>query len=252
MSSGMVPAFAGGMPQPPGQGGMGGGMMMHQQQPHPGAGVQPYQQPSMVPHQYQQQPHLPQFPMGPTTGPATMSSSPANSTVASPMTMMNPPTPGTVMESTSAMTGASSVTATTVMTTGVTTTTSGGMTPPPAPKSASKQAAAAQGATAGGQMRRRRRRRVAASDSSYNSKQKEYNLSLDYIPGQLDIVIGRHKNAYNHLGNRRFRVTILKFLPQYIERPKRKERTSLIMKMVELIRLNGGHFVKWDDTRNCW
>ena len=150
------------------------------------------------------------------------------------------------MGNASAVTGASSVTATTVMTSGVTTTASGGLTPPQAPKSVGGKSTTSAGA------QRRRRKKKTASDSSHNSKQKEYHLTVDYIPGQFDIVIGRHKNAYNHLGNRRFRVTILLFLPQYIERPQRKERTTLIMKMVEMIRTNGGHFVKWDDSRNCW
>ena len=59
-----------------------------------------------------------------------------------------------------------------------------------------------------------------------------------------DILVGRHKIAFNHIGNRRFRAIISSFLPQYFERTSRKARSKLILEIVDTIQLAGGNFLK--------
>jgi hypothetical protein len=59
-----------------------------------------------------------------------------------------------------------------------------------------------------------------------------------------NVLVGRHKLAFNHVGNRRFRVVVSMFLPRYLQNPSRKERSLLIMEIVETISRAGGHFLK--------
>ena len=59
-----------------------------------------------------------------------------------------------------------------------------------------------------------------------------------------DILVGRHKAAFNHIGNRRFRAIISSFLPQYFERKTRKDRSKLILEIVDTIQLAGVNFLK--------
>ena len=61
---------------------------------------------------------------------------------------------------------------------------------------------------------------------------------------EYDILVGRHKNAFNHVGNRRFRVVISSFLPKYFDSPSRTHRARLVLEIIEAIQRTGGRFVK--------
>ena len=67
------------------------------------------------------------------------------------------------------------------------------------------------------------------------------------VPRELtgyDILCGRNKLAFNHVGNRRFRVTISLFLNQYFQKPGRTDRSILILHILETIHKAGGRFLK--------
>ena len=71
--------------------------------------------------------------------------------------------------------------------------------------------------------------------------------STHIVPRELtgyDILCGRNKLAFNHVGNRRFRVTISLFLNQYFQKPGRTDRSILILHILETIHKAGGRFLK--------
>lgn len=59
-----------------------------------------------------------------------------------------------------------------------------------------------------------------------------------------DILCGRHKSAFNHVGNRRFRVTVSIFLSRYLRTPSRLDRSLIMMEIIDTIKEAGGHFLK--------
>ena len=60
-----------------------------------------------------------------------------------------------------------------------------------------------------------------------------------------DIICGRCSKAFNHVGNRRFRVTIGLNLRRYVESPTRREKSAVIQSVVDvLIREAGARFLK--------
>lgn len=59
-----------------------------------------------------------------------------------------------------------------------------------------------------------------------------------------DVLVGRHRLAFNHPGNRRFRVIVSMHLARYHQHPDRKQRSRLIAEIVETIEHAGGCFLK--------
>jgi hypothetical protein len=62
--------------------------------------------------------------------------------------------------------------------------------------------------------------------------------------GQYDIICGRSKLAFNNVGNRRFRVTVSLSLDRYMSAATRKETSNVIKSVAEIVRGNGGRFLK--------
>lgn len=86
-----------------------------------------------------------------------------------------------------------------------------------------------------------------------NEKQISFDLErLGYAEpifnkgiGPYDVLCGRHKDAFNNVGNRRFRVTVSLALERYLLAPTRQDRSIVIASVVDLVRENGGHFLQW-------
>ena len=73
-------------------------------------------------------------------------------------------------------------------------------------------------------------------------------LPKGYQPTQCDVLCGRDKLAFNHLGNQRFRAIIASYLPRYQQSKSRSERSKLhteILNTVETIM--GGYFLRQYD-----
>lgn len=66
-----------------------------------------------------------------------------------------------------------------------------------------------------------------------------------YELGLYDVICGRHKAAFNNVGNRRFRVTVSLALERYSTAPTRKDKSTVIKSVADLVRGNGGRFLKW-------
>ena len=60
----------------------------------------------------------------------------------------------------------------------------------------------------------------------------------------IDVICGRDKSAFNHVGNRRFRVTISIFLKRYLNTPSRLDRSILIYEILDTVHQSGGRFLK--------
>jgi hypothetical protein len=66
----------------------------------------------------------------------------------------------------------------------------------------------------------------------------KYELTPD------DIICGRHKLAFNHLGNRRFRALVGDALQKYFAFPRRDQRSKLIQEIISFVESSGGQFLK--------
>jgi hypothetical protein len=85
-------------------------------------------------------------------------------------------------------------------------------------------------------------------DQNRTNFKTQNDLQLSGI-GLYDVLCGRHKLAFNNIGNRRFRVTISLSLERYLSSPRRQDKTQVVFSIVKLIKENGGRFLKWKKDR---
>lgn len=67
------------------------------------------------------------------------------------------------------------------------------------------------------------------------------NVIHEFSP--YDVMCGRHKAAFNNIGNRRFRVTVSLSLARYVSAATRKDKSIVIKSVAALVRSTGGRFV---------
>jgi len=77
--------------------------------------------------------------------------------------------------------------------------------------------------------------------------QKRTSLPPDYVPTALDVCCGRGKKNWNHEGNTNFRSIIRSNVLRYMEAPTKSDKTRLVCSIVDMIRQQGGKFLKEDD-----
>jgi len=63
--------------------------------------------------------------------------------------------------------------------------------------------------------------------------------------GEFDVLCGRDKTAFNHAGNRRFRVAVAVHQDRYAASHSRKEKSVIIQSVVKMVHMNGGRFLRW-------
>jgi hypothetical protein len=86
------------------------------------------------------------------------------------------------------------------------------------------------------------------TDHNDTSLRTKNDLQLSGI-GSYDVLCGRHRLAFNNIGNRRLRVTVSLSLERYLAKPSRQDKTLVIISIVKLIRESGGRFLKWKKDR---
>lgn len=79
-----------------------------------------------------------------------------------------------------------------------------------------------------------------------------FPLERNYQINKYDIMCGRGKRALNNIGNRRFRITCGMHLEKYLNSKTRAEKTARVTQIIEIVRSNGGHFVKQDTATKQW
>lgn len=79
-------------------------------------------------------------------------------------------------------------------------------------------------------------------------------LPEEFTPGDDDVICGRGKKCYNHIGNERFRVRVLNMLDEYSQAKSKLDKSSVLSRVVDQVRQNSpkGGFVKQDSTTGRW
>lgn len=75
-----------------------------------------------------------------------------------------------------------------------------------------------------------------------------------FQPSNYDVICGRGKSCFNHVGNRRFRLTIEMHVPKYAEVSSKLEKSLIVMSIVDIVRENSpqGGFVKYNARTSRW
>jgi len=77
-------------------------------------------------------------------------------------------------------------------------------------------------------------------------------LADSFNVGPYDVMCGRHRLAFNNVGNRRFRVTVSLNVEQYIKAATRKDKSRIILSVVDIVKSTGGRFIKWNSREKKW
>lgn len=81
---------------------------------------------------------------------------------------------------------------------------------------------------------------------SFEMKYSETFPDIDILEiGKYDVLCGRHKAAFNNVGNRRFRITVALALDRYMAATTRRDKTAVIKSVTLLVQHNGGHFLQF-------
>jgi hypothetical protein len=89
---------------------------------------------------------------------------------------------------------------------------------------------------------------INAPDHDHTKLRAKNDLQLSGI-GSYDVLCGRHKLAFNNIGNRRLRVTVSLSLERYLANTSRQDKTLVIISIVKLLQETGGRFLKWKKDR---
>jgi hypothetical protein len=86
--------------------------------------------------------------------------------------------------------------------------------------------------------------RLAKGVAAHNWK----NLRKNYVPGEHDVICGRGRSCFYHIGNQRFRTMVASCLEEYYSASTKLEKTFIICGIVNEVRQNSqnGGFVKCD------
>ena len=78
-------------------------------------------------------------------------------------------------------------------------------------------------------------------------------LPESFEPGPDDVICGRGKKSYNHVGNERFRQRVLTFLDEYSRAKSKLDKSAVLSKVVSEVRQNSprGGFIK-QDANGVW
>lgn len=69
-------------------------------------------------------------------------------------------------------------------------------------------------------------------------------MSTKIVPGDLDIILGRDKEAFNHVGNHRYRVIIDNYGKLYQSQENRDAKTRMTGEIIKSIRSAGSRFLQ--------
>jgi hypothetical protein len=98
----------------------------------------------------------------------------------------------------------------------------------------------------------------ASFDSSFDCTSSAVSLpecidsSADSGVGPYDVLCGRDKHSFRNVGNRRFRVTVALYIGRYLEAETKSDKSRVIALVVDIVRANGGRFLKWSSKRQEW
>mmetsp|Transcript_19070 Transcript_19070/g.35592 ORF Transcript_19070/g.35592 Transcript_19070/m.35592 type:complete len:191 (-) Transcript_19070:567-1139(-) len=86
---------------------------------------------------------------------------------------------------------------------------------------------------------------------SWNKTKTEESTTDTLRP--FDVLCGRDRRSFNHVGNRRFRVIISMNLERYLAATSRRERSEMILSLTrELVQEAGIRFLKQEQGESCF
>jgi hypothetical protein len=71
-------------------------------------------------------------------------------------------------------------------------------------------------------------------------------------PKTFDVLCGRGRDCYEHVGNKEFRDMIDSNVRVYAETETKQERGTIVTGIVRRIRKNGGSFLRFDNEQQIW
>jgi len=74
----------------------------------------------------------------------------------------------------------------------------------------------------------------------------------DIVPGKRDILCGRDKQAFNHVGNKRFRAIVNMNRERYQKAKNRDEKTRITDEIIASIIEGQSRFLKYDPISRLW
>jgi len=79
-------------------------------------------------------------------------------------------------------------------------------------------------------------------------------LPPQFYPSDNDVLVGRGKTCFNHVGNQRFRLLVNSHLDRYANTKSKLEKSSILKRVVDEVRSRSpsGGFVKKDLKTNRW
>jgi len=86
---------------------------------------------------------------------------------------------------------------------------------------------------------------------SEDNKNKKTFLVHNYEPGGKDVICGRGKKCYNHLGNQILRRIVKSKLEEYSASACKYDKSNILSTIIAQVRMNGG-FVKEDSKTGQW
>jgi hypothetical protein len=86
--------------------------------------------------------------------------------------------------------------------------------------------------------------RLAKGLAAHNMRE----LPEDFQLGEYDVICGRGRKCFNHIGNQRFREIVLDLLDKYSESSSKLDKSYIICDVVNMVRKSSplGGFVKKD------
>ena len=81
---------------------------------------------------------------------------------------------------------------------------------------------------------------------------KNISLAAEFQPGGHHIICGRGKQAYNSIGNRRYRLLIALHMSRYLEAHTKLDKSLVVISIVDAIRTCNGGFVKRCNKTKRW
>jgi len=80
---------------------------------------------------------------------------------------------------------------------------------------------------------------------------EKIELPIDFKPNDFDVICGKGKKCYNHIGNQNFRKIIGNHLSSYLIVESKLEKSIIVSKIINFVRTQGG-FVKFDKKTKLW
>jgi len=86
----------------------------------------------------------------------------------------------------------------------------------------------------------------------YTPARTSVQLHEQYSPSAFDCICGRGRTAYNHIGNKRFRLIVAMHVDKYIHAYDKLGKSLIVLSIVDQIRSKNGNFIKYDKATNRW